>query len=132
MIYLSMIDRYGSVLRVEYITRLGIDGCSDCPWTKKHLPNGRSKRGAVLLSEMVPLQIVAWVPAPAPARLGLAQNLHSSGSLEPENSSSNSSLEPRQEPGEEIPIVIFENSLLHSSYAVRPLRYLKVLSKVDY
>ena len=65
-----MIDRYGSVLRVEYITRLGIDGCSDCPWTKKHLPNGRSKRGAVLLSEMVPLQIVAWVPAPAPARLG--------------------------------------------------------------
>ena len=87
---------------------------------------------AVLLSEMVPLQIVAWVPAPAPARLGLAQNLHSSGSLEPENSSSNSSLVPRQEPGEEIPIVIFENSLLHSSYAVRPLRYLKVLSKVDY
>ena len=126
-----MIDRYGSVLRVEYITRLGIDGCSDCPWTKKHLPNGRSKRGAVLLSEMVPLQIVAWVPAPAPDRLGSAQNLHSSGSLEQENSSSNSSLVP-QEPRGEIPIVIFENSLLHSSYAVRPLRYLKVLSKVDY
>ena len=126
-----MIDRYGSVLRVEYITRLGIDGCSDCPWTKKHLPNGRSKRGAVLLSEMVPLQIVAWVPAPAPDRLGSAQNLHSSGSLEQENSSSNSSLVP-QEPREEIPIVIFENSLLHSSYAVRPLRYLKVLIKVDY
>ena len=126
-----MIDRYGSVLRVEYITRLGIDGCSDCPWTKKHLPNGRSKRGAVLLSEMVPLQIVAWVPAPAPDRLGSAQNLHSSGSLEQENSSLNSSLVP-QEPREEIPIVIFENSLLHSSYAVRPLRYLKVLSKLCY
>ena len=95
MIYLSLIDRYGSVLRVEYITRLGIDGCSDCPWTKKHLPNGRSKRGAVILSEMVPLQLVAIVPG--------------------------------QEPGEETPIVIFENPLIHSSYSVRPLRYLKVL-----
>ena len=31
----------------------------------------------------------------APARLGLAQNLHSSGSLKLENSSSNSSLEIR-------------------------------------
>ena len=90
-----MIDRYGSVLRVEYITRLGIDGCSDCPWTKKHMPNGRSRRGAVLLSEMVPLQIVAIVPG--------------------------------EVPGTENPIVIFENTLLHSSYSVRPLRYLKVL-----
>ena len=90
-----MIDRYGSVLRVEYITRLGIDGCSVCPWTKKYTPDGRSKRGAVLLSEMVPLQLVAIVPGEAP--------------------------------GEEIPIVIFENSLLHSSYSVRPLRYSKIL-----
>ena len=90
-----MIDRYGSVLRVEYITRLGIDGCSVCPWTKKYTPDGRSKRGAVLLSEMVPLQLVAIVPGEAP--------------------------------GKEIPIVIFENSLLHSSYSVRPLRYSKIL-----
>ena len=59
------------------------------------MPNGRSRRGAVLLSEMVPLQIVAIVPG--------------------------------EVPGTENPIVIFENSLLHSSYSVRPLRYLKVL-----
>ena len=94
-----MIDRYGSVLRVEYITRLGIDGCSDCPWTKKHMPNGRSRRGAVLLSEMVPLQIVAIVPG--------------------------------EVPGTENPIVIFENTLLHSSYSVRPLRYVKVWAQFN-
>ena len=62
------------------------------------MPNGRSRRGAVLLSEMVPLQIVAIVPG--------------------------------EVPGTENPIVIFENTLLHSSYSVRPLRYLKFLMKV--
>ena len=53
------------------------------------MPDGRSKRGACLLSEMAPLQIVAIV----------------------------------SENGAEKPIVIWENSLMHSSYAARPLRY---------
>ena len=53
------------------------------------MPDGRSKRGACLLSEMAPLQIVAIVP----------------------------------ENGVEKPLVIWENSLMHSSYAARPLRY---------
>ena len=74
---------------MEFITRLGLDGCSDCPWTKKAMPDGRSKRGACLLSEMAPLQIVAIVT----------------------------------ENEVEKPLVIWENSLMHSSYAARPLRY---------
>ena len=53
------------------------------------MPDGRSKRGACLLSEMAPLQIIAIVT----------------------------------ENEVEKPLVIWENSLMHSSYAARPLRY---------
>ena len=37
-------------LKLEFLTRIGMDGTSDCPWTKKLLPDGLINNAMVLRS----------------------------------------------------------------------------------
>ena len=53
-------EKHGSV-RLEFIYKLGMDGSKGHPVFRQEIPDDRVQ-GACLLSQMVPLQLVAKVP----------------------------------------------------------------------